>query len=46
MPQQEMLCCNKVEAEPRLEVKNVTTFHNFVVTQNEKDCVINVVTKK
>ena len=32
-----MLCHNKDEAELKLEVKNVATFHNFVATQNERD---------
>ena len=32
MLQQEMICHNKEEAELKLEVKIVTTFHNFVTT--------------
>ena len=32
MSQQEMICCNKKEAELKLEVKIVATFHNFVAT--------------
>ena len=27
----------RIEAELKLEVKNVATFHNFVATQNERD---------
>ena len=27
----------RIEAELKLEVKNVVTFHNFVATQNERE---------
>ena len=32
-----ILCRNKDEAELKLEVKNVATFHNFDATQNERE---------
>ena len=32
MPQQEMICHNKEEAELKLEVKIVAIFHKFVAT--------------
>ena len=46
MSQQEMICRNKEEAELKLEVKIVATFHNFFHDIIEKNRMINVATKK